>query len=305
MTESIRILLETLTLTDTGARTDEDIFTGKSHPMPHGRVFGGQVMAQAVVAAQRTVEEDRQIHSVHGYFVRPGDVEQPITFAVERIHDGRSFSTRRVQAYQHGKPIMSMISSFQDLDDGPSSQHAMPQGLPQPEELPSSDELLAAYAEHPQARAVISRPFDIRHVEGPIFLPDPSRPRDGKQHVWIKAKHRLPDEDALHRAALAYLSDYAMLEPIVRMHGAAWTTPGLKAASLDHALWWHRPVRVDEWLLLELETSSSGGGRGLGHGYIYAADGTHVATVAQEGMVRLPNHAAAPGSEAAPATEQP
>lgn len=288
MTESIRMLLETLTLTDTGARTNEDIFTGASHPMPGGRIFGGQVMAQAVVAAQRTVATDRSIHSVHGYFVRPGDVEQPITLSVERIHDGRSFSTRRVQAYQGGVPIMSMISSFQDEDPGRSTQHAMPQGLPGPDELPSSEDLLAPYVGNPHARAVIARPFDIRHVEGPIYLPDPSRPRDGKQHVWIRAKDRLPDDDALHRAALAYLSDYAMLEPIVRVHGAAWTTPGLKAASLDHALWWHRPARVDEWLLLELETSSSGGGRGLGHGYVYAADGTHVATVAQEGMVRVP-----------------
>lgn len=288
MTESIRMLLETLTLTDTGARTNEDIFTGASHPMPGGRVFGGQVMAQAVMAAQRTVATDRSIHSVHGYFVRPGDVQQPITLSVERIHDGRSFSTRRVQAYQGGVPIMSMISSFQDEDPGRSTQHAMPQGLPGPDELPSSEDLLAPYAGNPHARAVIARPFDIRHVEGPIYLPDPTRPRDGKQHVWIRAKDRLPDDDALHRAALAYLSDYAMLEPIVRVHGAAWTTPGLKAASLDHALWWHRPARVDEWLLLELETSSSGGGRGLGHGYVYAADGTHVATVAQEGMVRVP-----------------
>ncbi|WP_347757098.1 acyl-CoA thioesterase domain-containing protein [Agrococcus sp. ProA11] len=288
MTESIRMLLETLTLTDTGARTNEDIFTGASHPMPGGRVFGGQVMAQAVVAAQRTVATDRDIHSVHGYFVRPGDAEQPITLSVERIHDGRSFSTRRVQAYQNGVPIMSMISSFQDEDPGRSTQHAMPQGLPGPDALPSSEDLLAPYLGNPHARAVIARPFDIRHVEGPIYLHDPSRPRDGKQHVWIRAKDRLPDDDALHRAALAYLSDYAMLEPIVRVHGAAWTTPGLKAASLDHALWWHRPARVDDWLLLELETSSSGGGRGLGHGYVYAADGTHVATVAQEGMVRVP-----------------
>jgi acyl-CoA thioesterase II len=288
MTDRIRMLLDTLHLADTGARTSEDIYTGTSHPMPFGRVFGGQVMAQAVVAGQRTVAHDRSIHSVHGYFVRPGDDQLPITFSVERIHDGRSFSTRRVQAYQNGVPIMSMISSFQDLDDGPSSQHPMPQGLPRPEELSSSEALLAPYAGHPQARAVIARPFDIRHVEGPIYLPDPARPRYGKQHVWIKAKDRLPDDDALHRAALAYLSDYAILEPIVRMHGAAWTTPGLKAASLDHAVWWHRPARVDEWLLLELETSSSGGGRGLSHGHIYSADGTHVATVAQEGMVRVP-----------------
>lgn len=292
--ERIRLLLETLSLAETGARTSEDIFTGPSHPMPYGRVFGGQVMAQAVVAAQRTVDPERPVHSVHGYFVRPGDVELPITFSVERIHDGRSFSTRRVQAYQSGLPIMSMISSFQVVDDGPSSQRAMPEGLPEPESLPSDDTLLAPFSEHPQARAVIARPFDIRHVEGPVYLPDPSRPRHGEQHVWLRAKDRLPDDDALHRAALAYLSDYAILEPIVRMHGAAWATPGLRAASLDHAVWWHRPVRVDEWLLLQLETTSSGGGRGLAQGYVFSADGTHVATIAQEGMVRVPEAAGVP-----------
>lgn len=296
MTERIRMLLDTLAIADTGARTSEDIFTGASHPMPYDRVFGGQVMAQAVVAAQRTVDPDRRIHSVHGYFVRPGDVHLPITFSVERIHDGRSFGTRRVQAYQHGVPIMSMISSFQTDDEGPSSQHPMPSGLPSPEELPSAEEILAPFGEHPQARAVIARPFDIRHVEGAVYLPDPMRPRDGVQHVWMRAKDRLPDDDALHRAALAYLSDYAILEPIVRMHGAAWSTPGIKVASLDHAVWWHRPVRVDEWLLLELETSSSGGGRGLGHGHVYAADGTHVATIAQEGMVRVPEAQAPEGA---------
>ncbi len=139
--------------------------------MPFGRVFGGQVMAQAVVAAQRTVDPARPIHSVHGYFVRPGDVELPITFSVERIHDGRSFSTRRVQAYQRGLPIMSMISSFQDVDEGPARSTRARPGCPSPEELPSSEDLLAPYAGHPQARAVIARPFDIRHVEGPVYVP--------------------------------------------------------------------------------------------------------------------------------------
>lgn len=286
------ILTETLDLVDTGARTSEDIFTGPSHWMPLGRVYGGQVMAQAVVAAQRTVEPDRPIHSVHGYFLRPGDVNQPITFAVDRIHDGRSFATRRTQAYQAGLPILSMISSFQHDDVGVEAQSPMPQGIPDPEALPSAAEVLAGI-QHPIAQHwARGRPFDIRHVEAPIYLHDRDRPRQGTQHVWLKALGTLDGDDALHRAALAYLSDYAMLEPVLRLHGYAWASRDIKVASLDHALWWHRPCRVDEWLLLQLETASTGGGRGLVHGRVFTRDGEHVASIAQEGMVRLPEPSA-------------
>lgn len=280
-------LLATLDLTDTGARTDEDIFTGPSEWMPGGRVFGGQVYAQSIMAATRTVEADRAIHSTHGYFLRPGDVSLPITFAVDRIHDGRSFSTRRTQAYQNGLPILSMIASFQDDDPGLEHQQDAPQGAPDPEELPSASEVLGSI-DHPVAQFwATSRAFDIRHVEQPIYLAaDPQR--TPRQALWMRTVGEMPDSDALHRAALAYASDYSILEPILRRHGLGWTHPGLKMASLDHAMWWHRPARVDEWLLYVQESPTSSGGRGLSTGRIFTRDGVHVATIAQEGMVRVP-----------------
>lgn len=279
-------MLAALNLVDTGARTSEDIFTGPSQWSPQGRVFGGQVLAQSVVAASRTVEANRPIHSMHGYFLRPGDIEIPITFAVDRIHDGRSFCTRRTQAYQRGMPIMSMIASFQTVDEGLAHQKSMPEGLPDPESLDDERELLSA-VDHPMARFWASgRPFDLRHVEGSLYL-ESGAEQVATQAVWFKARGRMPDDPALHRAALAYASDYTILEPIWRRHGLAWSTPGLRAASLDHAMWWHRPARVDEWLVYVQESTSASGGRGLSHGRIYTREGLLVASVAQEGMTRV------------------
>jgi acyl-CoA thioesterase-2 len=292
MTEPIRAtpldgLLTALDLTDTGARTSEDIFTGPSQWMPQGRVFGGQVLAQSITAAMRTVAEDRVVHSMHGYFLRPGDVDKPITFAVDRIHDGRSFATRRTQAYQDGVPILSLIASFQTEDDGLEHQIDMPADLPQPEDVPSTAERLAGI-DHPVARFwATERPFDMRHVDSPIYLAVEGAPV-GHQAVWMKTFGTLPDDPNLHRAALAYASDYTILEPIYRRHGVAWVTPGLKTASLDHAMWWHRFGRVDEWLLYVQESPSGHGGRGLSLGRIYSRDGVLLASVAQEGMVRVP-----------------
>jgi len=280
-------LLATLDLTDTGARTSEDIFTGPSQWMPGGRVFGGQVYAQSIIAAIRTVPEDRAIHSTHGYFLRPGDATQPITFSVDRIHDGRSFSTRRTQAYQDGVPILSMIASFQDSDPGLEHQVDAPADVTPPEELPTPAEVLGPI-DHPVAQFwATSRAFDIRHVEQPIyFRADPHRvPR---QAIWMKTIGRLPDDPNLHRAALAYASDYSILEPILRAHGLEWTHRGLKMASLDHAMWWHRPARVDEWLLYVQESPTASGGRGLSSGRIFTREGVLVASIAQEGMVRVP-----------------
>lgn len=280
-------LLATLDLTDTGARTSEDIFTGPSQWMPGGRVFGGQVYAQSIIAAIRTVPEERAIHSTHGYFLRPGDANQPITFSVDRIHDGRSFSTRRTQAYQNGVPILSMIASFQDSDPGLEHQVDGPLDVTPPEELPTPAEVLGPI-DHPVAQFwATSRAFDIRHVEQPIyFRADPHRvPR---QAIWMKTIGRLPDDPNLHRAALAYASDYSILEPILRAHGLEWTHRGLKMASLDHAMWWHRPARVDEWLLYVQESPTASGGRGLSTGRIFTRDGVLVASIAQEGMVRVP-----------------
>ncbi|TXN28098.1 acyl-CoA thioesterase [Lacisediminihabitans profunda] len=287
MTNALDGLLAALDLTDTGARTNEDIFTGPSQWMPQGRVFGGQVLAQSLVAAQRTILADRSAHSMHGYFLRPGDVNLPITFSVDRIHDGRSFSTRRTQAYQEGMPILSMIASFQVADEGLDHQIEMPKDLPYPEDLPSAAESLSGL-EHPVAKVWANeRPFDMRHVPSPIYL-SVEGPHVAHQAVWLKAVGTLPDDENLHRAALAYASDYSILEPIFRRHGIAWTTPGLKAASLDHAMWFHRFGRVDEWMLYAQESPNATGGRGLSQGRIYTRDGLLLASVAQEGMVRVP-----------------
>jgi acyl-CoA thioesterase-2 len=288
VTEPLQSLLAALDLTDTGARTNEDIFTGPSQWMPLGRVFGGQVLAQSIVAATRTVADDRSIHSMHGYFLRPGDVEYPITFSVDRIHDGRSFSTRRTQAYQNGLPILSMIASYQTEDDGVEHQVAMPEGLPEPESLPSSAATLEE-VQHPVAQYWASqRPFDMRHVTSPVYL-SVEGPHVAHQAVWFRAIGALPDDPALHRAALAYASDYTIMESVMRRHGVAWATPGLKAASLDHAMWWHRPARVDEWLLYVQESPSAGGGRGLSLGRIFSREGRLVASVAQEATIRIPD----------------
>ena len=280
-------LLSTLNLTDTGARTREDIFTGPSQWMPLGRVFGGQVLAQSLVAAMHTVPADRTIHSMHGYFLRPGDVQHPITFSVDRLHDGRSFTTRRTQAYQNGEPILSLIASFQTSDDGVEHQVDMPEDLPDPESLPSTADVLGEFDNDVARYWSNQRAFDVRHVPSPIYLKVDGE-RVPRQAVWMRAFGRLPDEPNQHRAALAYASDYSILEPVLRAHGIAWSTPGLKVASLDHAMWWHRDARVDEWLLFVQESPSAGGGRGLTLGRIYTRAGVLVASVAQEGMVRVP-----------------
>ena len=287
MSDPLSGLLAALDLTDTGARTTEDIFTGPSQWMPHGRVFGGQVLAQSLVAAMRTVGDDRFVHSMHGYFLRPGDISLPITFSVDRIHDGRSFSTRRTQAYQSGVPILSMIASFQDEDEGLEHQATMPAGIPDPESLPSSAKSLAGI-DHPVAKVwAHGRPFDMRHVPSPIYFSVEGE-HVPHQAVWLKATGDLPDDPNLHRAALAYASDYSILESVMRAHGVPWATPGLKIASLDHAMWWHRFGRVDQWLLYVQESPSATGGRGLALGRIYDRSGVLLASVAQEGTLRVP-----------------
>jgi len=286
MSDPVSGFLAALDLTDTGARTREDIFTGSSEWMPFGRVFGGQVLAQSLIAAARTVPEGRLAHSMHGYFLRPGDVDLPITFAVDRIHEGRSFTTRRTQAYQDGEPILSMIASFQVEDEGLDHQVEMPAGLPDPETLPSAVEAMGA--DTPAGSFWSShRAFDVRHVTRPIYLEaDPER--IARQGVWMRAVGPMPDDPNLHRAAFAYASDYSILEPLFRVHGLSWTMRGLKTASLDHAMWWHRVGRADEWFLYTQEAPTSQGGRGLSLGRIFSRDGRLLASVAQEGMIRAP-----------------
>lgn len=284
--DPVASMLAVLDLSQSGARTTEDIFTGVSQSMPLGRVYGGQVLAQSIVAAERTIPDGRSVHSMHGYFLRPGDASQGITFSVDRIHDGRSFSTRRTQAFQQGVPIFSMIASFQDEDPGIEHQAEMPAGLPAPEDLPDLEDHLAGL--HPVSKRLFTdRPLDLRHVPSPIYLSVQGE-RVPRQAVWMRTRREIPDDPATHRAALAYLSDMTIQESILRAHGVAWATPGLKVASLDHAMWWHRPGRVDEWMLYVQESPSARGGRGLATGRIFSRDGVLVASVAQEIMIRLP-----------------
>ncbi|WP_208617685.1 acyl-CoA thioesterase [Microbacterium oxydans] len=284
--QTVERLLEVLDLDAAQARTTEDIFTGSSHPMPSGRIYGGQVLAQALLAAERTLPEDRAVHSMHGYFLRPGDASQGITIAVDRIHDGRSFSTRRTQAYQNGVPIFSMIASFQDADPGVEHAEPMPAGIPDPDELAPDEERVHGLPEG-TTRMLSERAADVRHVDSPMYLPS-EEAQVPRQAVWMRLRAPLPDDQRLHRAALAYLSDMTIQESILRAHGVYWALPGLKVASLDHAMWWHRPARVDEWLLYVQESPNARGGRGLAIGRIYTRDGALVASVAQEIMIRVP-----------------
>jgi len=245
------------------------------------------VLAQSIVAAERTIPDGRTVHSMHGYFLRPGDSAKGITFAVDRIHDGRSFSTRRTQAFQEGVPIFSMIASFQEEDPGVEHHAPMPEGLPGPDELPDVESHLEGL--HPMSKRLFTdRPVDVRHIPSPIYVSVEGE-RVARQAVWMRVRRRITDEPAVHRAALAYLSDLTIQESILRAHGVAWATPGLKVASLDHAMWWHRPGRADEWMLYVQESPSARGGRGLASGRIYAADGVLLASVAQEIMVRVPD----------------
>jgi acyl-CoA thioesterase-2 len=286
-------LLRTLNLAKLeSAASGEDRFEGPSQWMPHGRIYGGQVLAQSLVAATKTIDTDgiRNIHSLHGYFLRPGDIELPIIFSVDRLRDGRSFSTRRVQAFQNDLPIFSMIASFQDTDPGLDHQDDFPQNIPDPESLPTAAELLGE-SEHPVVQYwAKARPFDLRHVTAPIFFKVEGE-HVAHQAVWIKSLGELPDDQNIHRAAIAYASDYTILESIYRRHGIAWAHRGLKSASLDHAMWFHRDGRADEWMLYVQESPSAQGGRGLSLGRLFNRQGQLLATVAQEGMVRVPEFA--------------
>lgn len=262
-------------------------FLGRTQWMPHGRVFGGQVLAQALTAATNTVDPQRLVHSLHSYFLRPGDVSKEIRFSVEILRDGKSFSARRVHAIQDDKPIFSMIASFQEESPGLEHSETMPANVPSPETLPSAADLLGAI-DHPAARYWSNaRPFDLRHLSDSVYL-RPAREQAANQMVWFKALSPLPQDKLLHTAALAYASDYSILESIIRKHGLSWAHPGLNSASLDHAMWFHRPTFVDQWHLYVQQSPAAQSGRGLSFGKIFNQQGELVASVAQEGMVRIP-----------------
>ena len=281
--DPLRTVLEVLDL----EQLDDTTFVGASLPKPGGRVFGGQVLAQSLLAASRTVDDDRLPHSVHGYFLRPGDVHLPITFTVELLRDGRSFSARRTHALQRGVPILSLITSFQNEQTGLEHADVMP-SAPPPDDVRSVLETLAA-VDHPVADFwTQASAFDLRHVEDSLYL-KPGPQRTDRQMVWMRARGPVPEGQAMHRALLAYACDQVMLEPVLRRHGHSWASRGISIASLDHAMWWHRPVQVDEWHLYAQWAPSAQGGRGLGAAQVFAQDGTLVASIAQEGMVRVPD----------------
>jgi acyl-CoA thioesterase II len=266
-----------------------NIYRGANRDLGSGRVFGGQVFAQALVAARRTVDDAREAHSAHGYFILPGDLEAPIVYFVDRLRDGNSFTTRRVTAIQHGRAIFNLSASFHLKEDGLTHQmHDWPT-VPQPESLTPELELIRRRAERipEELRNVLTqdRPIDFRPV-APIdaFSPEPREP---VRHTWFRAMGQLPDDPIIHQAVLAYASDHGLITTALHPHGVSFRTPGMQLASLDHSVWLHRPFRVDEWLLYTMDSPIASGARGFSRGAIYSRDGTLVASVAQEGLIRL------------------
>ena len=286
MTAILDDLIRLLTL----ERLDTNLFRGQSHDIGTQRVFGGQVLGQALAAANNTVD-DRVAHSLHAYFLRKGDHTAPIIYEVDRQRDGRSFTSRRVVAIQHGRPILNLAASFQIPEDGLEHQSSMPQ-VPRPDRLKDVNEYRQELLERPGVdesklpRYLFhERPFEFRPVQLPQFI-DPE-PREPRANIWFRTTGKLPDDDHLHRNMLAYVSDYYLIGTATRPHGTSVFSPRLQLASLDHALWFQRPFRVDEWLLYAIESPSASGGRGLARGQIFRRDGTLAAVVAQEGVMRV------------------
>jgi acyl-CoA thioesterase-2 len=263
-----------------------NIFRGVSPKEDRQRVFGGQVAGQALVAAGRTVTSGT-VHSLHAYFLRPGDPSVPILYDVDRIRDGRSFTTRRVVAIQHGRAIFNLSASFHVHEEGVDHQAAMPD-VPGPEEVPTMAERMERYRDELGAWLDRPRPIDTRFVGmGPFDRRENPRPLPPSQQVWFRADGRLPEDPLLHACVVAYASDLTLLDTTTLPHGiTGWDQPGVMMASLDHAMWFHRPFRADEWLLYDQESPSAAGARGFARGLIYSRDGRLVVSVVQEGLVR-------------------
>jgi acyl-CoA thioesterase-2 len=263
-----------------------NLFRGLSPDEDRQRVFGGQVAAQALVAAGRTVVEERPVHSLHAYFLRPGDPNVPIVYEVDRIRDGKSFTTRRVVAIQHGRAIFNLAASFQVVESGPDHQVPAPV-VPDPDELPTWQQRVEPYVERLGDLAqwlVRERPIDSRPVDDPRWL-DPT-PREPQQDVWIKANGALPDAPLIHECVVAYASDLTLLDTAMFPHAISYREQQYMIASLDHAMWFHRPFRADEWLLYHQTSPSTSRARGLAEGSIFRRDGTLAVTVIQEGLIR-------------------
>ena len=282
MSRAVEDLLKILDL----EQIEVNLFRGQSPKSGWQRVFGGQVIGQSLVAARRTVD-GRHPHSLHGYFMRPGDPKVPIIYEVDRIRDGKSFTTRRVVAVQHGQAIFAMSASFQ-VDEGGFEHQAVMPDVPGPDELPSEDDvkadLLSRMPEPMRTYYERERPIDMRPVEINRYMS--REPMEPQFHVWIRTTGRLPDDPAIHQCVLAYASDMTLLDTSLVPHGRTVFDPTIQGASIDHAMWFHRPFRADEWLLYAQDTPNAGGARGFSRGLIFQQDGTLIASVAQEGLIR-------------------
>jgi len=296
MTKQSEVFQELLALMEL-EQIEDNLFRGVSRDIGTQRVFGGQVLAQAVLAASRTVE-NRQIHSLHAYFLRAGDPDARIVFDVDRSRDGRSFSSRRVVAIQHGRPIFTLAASFQVEEEGLEHEFEMPD-IPPPEELSPVDLLPRHEFDHmPQTmQRWLDRfgPFEFRWAHGySVFEPTPQPPFKA---LWFKLHGQLPDNVALHRALLAYVSDFHLVGTATLPHGISWVSGKLMIASLDHAMWFHRDFRLDDWMLYVCDSPSTSSGRGLARGMMYSRQGALVASTAQEGVIRVRENSAPPAAD--------
>jgi acyl-CoA thioesterase II len=282
MNGALKELLDLLDL----EQIEMNIFRGRSPEERQQRVFGGQVAGQALVAAGRTVPEDRHVHSLHAYFIRPGDPSVPLVYTVDRVRDGRSFTTRRVSAVQHGKVIFTLSASFQVLEDGPSHQAPMPD-VPDPESLPTFRERLEKVFGPMADDFHRRRPVDLRHVTPLTWeaARDPSL-TGPESKVWLRVDGELPDDPLLHVCLMTYASDMTLLDTVLLNHGLAWGDKKTMGASLDHAMWFHRPFRADQWLLYAQDTPNASGARGLARGEVFTREGELVVSVVQEGLIR-------------------
>lgn len=282
MSEALAALVAILDLEE----LEVNLFRGRSPQEMRMRVFGGQVAGQALVAACRTVERGLA-HSLHAYFLRPGDPRVPILYQVDRIRDGKTFTTRRVVAIQHGEAIFHLSASFQPEEPGLEHQDPMP-AAPAPETLPTwQDRIAPILPKVPKEMATWlthDRPIDLRY-DGEIAIWS-AEPRPPSQQVWMRADGRLPDDPALHQCVVVYASDMTLVDTALLPHGVAWADDRFQVASLDHAMWFHRPFRADEWLLYDLHSPSAAGARGFALGRIFTRDGKLAVSVAQEGLIR-------------------
>lgn len=284
-TEQAQATLDALSIREVGEFDDSATFTANGQWQPQGRLFGGQVLAQSILASAKTVVKTRSLHSLHAYFLRPGSLDQSLHLAVTNLRDGKSFSARRVEVTQDKGAIFSMTASFQSDERGFTHQVTMPEGIPMPEEL-ESDLSDATRVGHTRSREqILNRPFEVKHIEPRIYDSAEETPRRD-QAVWFRFPLDVGNEPVINQALLAYSSDIALLEPTLRNQGISWASKNLMVASIDHSMWFHRHVKVNEWLLHYQSSTSAQGARGLSEGHIFTREGDLVATMAQEGLFR-------------------